>query len=98
MHAVGVRELKARLSHWLRKVREGEVVLVTDRGEVVAEIRPGKPPADVPPEMAGLWRLSQRIPLRLGEPARGRRLGRPPWSFPDGTAKALLDEDREDRI
>jgi len=98
MHLVGVRDLKTRLSHWLRKVREGEVVRVTDRGEVVAEIWPVRPPAEVPPEMEGLWRLSQRIPLRLGEPGRGRRLGTPPWSFPDGTAKAILDADREDRI
>jgi prevent-host-death family protein len=36
---VGTKELKNRLSHYLRKVKGGEVVRVTDRGEVVAEIR-----------------------------------------------------------
>ena len=36
---VGTKELKNRLSHYLRKVRDGEVVRVTDRGEVVAELR-----------------------------------------------------------
>ena len=36
---VGTKELKNRLSHYLRKVRDGEVVRVTDRGEIVAEIR-----------------------------------------------------------
>lgn len=38
---VGTRELKNRLSYYLRRVREGGAPLfVTDRGEVVAEIRP----------------------------------------------------------
>lgn len=38
---VGTRELKNRLSHYLRRVREaGESIYVTDRGEVVAELRP----------------------------------------------------------
>jgi len=38
---VGTRDLKNRLSHYLRRVREaGESIYVTDRGEVVAELRP----------------------------------------------------------
>jgi prevent-host-death family protein len=37
---VGTKELKNRLSHYLRIVRGGEPVLVTDRGAVVAELRP----------------------------------------------------------
>jgi len=39
MKAVAVRELKSRLSAYLREVAAGEVVLVTDRGRVVAEFR-----------------------------------------------------------
>ena len=39
MKAVAVKELKNRLSSYLREVRDGEVVLVTDRGRVVAELR-----------------------------------------------------------
>ena len=39
-HAVGARELKTRLGTYLRRVREGRTVLVTDRGEPVAERRP----------------------------------------------------------
>jgi antitoxin (DNA-binding transcriptional repressor) of toxin-antitoxin stability system len=43
--AVGVRDLKNHLSEYLRLVRRGERILVTDRGEVVAELRhPGAPP------------------------------------------------------
>ena len=37
--SVGVRELKNRLSEYLRMVRRGEEILVTDRGEPVAELR-----------------------------------------------------------
>jgi antitoxin (DNA-binding transcriptional repressor) of toxin-antitoxin stability system len=36
---VGTKELKNRLSHYLRKVKDGEVVRVTDRGQIVAELR-----------------------------------------------------------
>ncbi len=36
---VGIRELKAHLSHYVRLVREGGRVIVTDRGEEVAELR-----------------------------------------------------------
>ena len=39
MRAVAIRELKNRLSAYLREVAAGEVVLVTDRGRVIAELR-----------------------------------------------------------
>ncbi|MBI5507021.1 MAG: type II toxin-antitoxin system prevent-host-death family antitoxin [Deltaproteobacteria bacterium] len=39
MKSVAVKELKNRLSSYLREVRGGEVVLVTDRGNVIAELR-----------------------------------------------------------
>jgi antitoxin (DNA-binding transcriptional repressor) of toxin-antitoxin stability system len=41
MKQVAIRELKDHLSEYLLHVRDGEVVLVTDRGEVVAELPPG---------------------------------------------------------
>ncbi|PWU17663.1 MAG: antitoxin PHD [Bdellovibrio sp.] len=40
MKAVGVKSLKAKLSEYLRLVKSGETVLVTERDQVVAEIRP----------------------------------------------------------
>ena len=40
MKTVGLRELKNRLSEYIRQVRSGEGVLVTDRGQVVAELAP----------------------------------------------------------
>jgi prevent-host-death family protein len=37
---VGVRELRAHLSRYLKRVEEGEEILVTDRGKPVARITP----------------------------------------------------------
>lgn len=37
---VGARELKARLGTYLRRVRQGRTLVVTDRGQPVAELRP----------------------------------------------------------
>jgi len=37
---VGARELKTRLGQYLRAVRAGATVIVTERGEPVAELRP----------------------------------------------------------
>jgi antitoxin (DNA-binding transcriptional repressor) of toxin-antitoxin stability system len=95
MKTVGVRELKNRLSEYLRQVRSGESVLVTDRGEVVAELTApgqGSTDASVP---AGLRALARRGLATLG--SRGdvslyralprRRRG-------SHTASALLDEER----
>jgi prevent-host-death family protein len=39
-NVVGARELKTRLGTYLRRVREGRTLVVTDRGEPVAELRP----------------------------------------------------------
>jgi antitoxin (DNA-binding transcriptional repressor) of toxin-antitoxin stability system len=68
MKSVGVRELKNRLSEYLREVRAGERVLVTDRGEVIAELAPpgqgGREP-DVP---AALLVLARRGLATLGAP------------------------------
>lgn len=40
MIEVGVRELKNSLSSYLRRIRDGETVIVTDRGEPIARIIP----------------------------------------------------------
>lgn len=38
--AVGIRELKNRLSEYLRRVKEGETIVVTERGRPVGRIVP----------------------------------------------------------
>ncbi|HSA81413.1 MAG TPA: hypothetical protein VLE23_11375, partial [Geminicoccaceae bacterium] len=42
MKVVGIKQLKARLSEYVRLAKAGETVLVTERDEVVAEIRPSR--------------------------------------------------------
>jgi antitoxin (DNA-binding transcriptional repressor) of toxin-antitoxin stability system len=67
MRTVGVRELKNRLSQYLRMVRHGEDLLVTDRGEVVAELRrPGSHRTDYGHPV--LEDLARKGAVRLGAP------------------------------
>jgi prevent-host-death family protein len=47
MDTVGIRELKAHLSRYLRRVRAGARLLVTERGRTIAVINPVEAPADV---------------------------------------------------
>ena len=66
---VGIRELKAHLSHYVRLAREGARVVVTDRGEEVAELRA------VTPAHPGLRELidSGMVTWSGGRPSRSRR-------------------------
>lgn len=100
MHAVGVKELKNRLSEYLREVARGEVVLVTDRGRVVAELR--QPAARtgeaVDPERARMdaivLRLGGRPALRPNSPDLYRPTG---VHLKEGTSREVLDWLREDK-
>jgi len=40
---IGIRELRQNASKYLRRVRAGETITITDRGEPFAEIRPTAP-------------------------------------------------------
>lgn len=51
---VGARELKARLGTYLRRVRHGRTLVVTDRGQPVAELRPLGPSGDAAAVLAKL--------------------------------------------
>ena len=98
MSTVGIRELKAKLSEYLRMVKRGEVVRVTDRGKVVAEIRMPQPKTSPPSELAALRSLIERGVLTKGAPHDPSLYRRSPVHSPPGTARRLLDELREDRI
>ncbi len=99
MKEVGIRELKNRLSEYVRLVRAGEVVMVTDRGEVVAELRPPRSTAARAEGEGhpGLADLVRRGLVRLGEPNRPGLYPALPSVTPPGTAERLLDEERGDR-
>lgn len=97
MHAVGVRELKNRLSEYLRLVRAGERVLVTDRGEVIAELGPpgeGAAQSDLPRKLREMIRDGRAIPA---VPRGDYKYPVFPRLAPDGTAERLIDEERGER-
>lgn len=97
MTTVGIRELKAKLSEYLRKVRRGQVVRVTDRGKVVAEIRAPAKEKHLSPDMAGLRRLIERGIVSEGGPNDPSLYRRSPLRSPPGTAQRLIDAEREER-
>lgn len=98
MRAVGIRELKAHLSRVLRDVQAGEHVLVTDRGRVIAELRrPGAPPEAASPGERALYQLAATGHLRVAEPRVGDPYRASPVKSPRGTARALLDAERDER-
>ncbi|MFB0535884.1 MAG: type II toxin-antitoxin system Phd/YefM family antitoxin [Anaerolineae bacterium] len=86
---VGIRELKSRLSHYLRQVKGGATLIITERGRPIGRIVPaGLPPEDRLETMveAGLVAWSGRsLPsTRPVATTRGQR-----------TVADLLLEDRE---
>jgi len=98
MRLVGLRELKNSLSEVIRQVRSGEEVLVTDRGEVVAEIRRPSPPGAEMHPYPGLLELARRGKLTLGLPNDPSLYPSLLPLAPTGTAAQLLDEEREERL
>jgi len=56
MQTVGTRELKDRLTHYLRLVRQGTTLIVTDRGKPVGLLKPvaGEEGGDTEDVLAGL--------------------------------------------
>jgi hypothetical protein len=96
VRAVGIRELKSRLSEYLRRVQDGETILITDRGRVVAEIRePG--PGTVSGLPAGIWDLARRGELRPGTVSDAALYPELPRLVADGTAAKLLEAERGSR-
>ena len=95
MKAVGVRELKNRLSEYLRLVRNGEEILVTDRGQVVAELRQPSPRVALPyPALLDVVRQGR---VRLGLPNRADLYPALTPALPPGSVARLLDEERGER-
>jgi prevent-host-death family protein len=90
----GIRELKDNLSRYIRRIENGEHVVVTAHGRVVAEL--------VPPAAGRQGRTSQfeRLiatgvitpPTESGDPLENC----PDILLPPGTAAALIDSDRDE--
>jgi len=95
MKAVGVRELKNRLSEYLRLVRNGEEILVTDRGEVVAELRQPSPRVALP--YPALLEVVRQGRARVGLANRPDLYPAVGPVTPPGAAAKLLDAERGER-
>ena len=88
---VGVRELKDKLSSYVRAARRGKTIIITDRGEPVAELRPLS-------SASSDDRLQELIARGLIIPPEDPNAEIPKMSgtisLPEGTAQRLIDEDR----
>lgn len=93
MERVGVRELRQNLSRYLAQVKEGESLVVTERGREVARLTPSGP-ADSPIARLVAERGATMPRGDLLASARSSTL--PPASGPP--IIEILDEMREDRV
>ncbi len=96
LKTVGVKELKNNLSSYLREVRGGASVLVTDRNNIVAELHEPYTRPDIAGSVHPLllsWAESGsiRLPLAGKEP-----LALPGLRNPVGTVKSILENDRKE--
>jgi prevent-host-death family protein len=82
---VGIRELRAHLSRYLDQVREGEEIVVTDRGRPIARISPAN----------GRSRIDELIATGVITPAPNKGPRRVPKPIKiKGGISDLLDEQR----
>jgi prevent-host-death family protein len=85
---VGIRELKNKLSHYLDRIKSGEKLAVTDRGNVIAFLLP----AASAPVFEGLARLVRegKASWEGGKPAGSLR----PVEVPGRPVSEIVVEDR----
>jgi prevent-host-death family protein len=88
MTTVAVRELKNRLSEYLRKVKAGERVVITERGRAIAMISAAETLVDEGIEAM----VRERTARWAGGQPRGAR--RPPKIKGPSVAKAVIEDRR----
>jgi prevent-host-death family protein len=96
MRQVGLRELKNRLSHYVRQVRAGHEIEITDRAEVVAELLPPRGRTGAKAQR-GLADLARRGLVSLGARNDPRLYRRMPRRIKPTELQQLLDEARGER-
>ena len=89
---VGACELKARLGTYLRRVRQGRTLVVTDRGQPVAELRPIDAGNGIDAMLAKL-KAAGAVTRTVNEPLTPFR-----QVESRGRSAAAVLEDREDRF
>lgn len=94
MRAIGIRELKNKLSHYVRLVEAGESVLVTDRGTVVTELRPAGTTTQPSAPAAGLEALIRGGRATPGAAHDPSLYAARPAALHPGAVRELLDAER----
>jgi prevent-host-death family protein len=89
---VGVRQLRQDLSRYLERVKQGEALVVTERGREVARLVPSGPSADRYSVLA--QRFGSTVPIARLETIAAR-LEAP--GAPAGTTDRYLDDSRRER-
>src|SRR5262245_19080299 len=92
---VGIRSFKARLDSHLRSLQRGDVILVTDRGRVVAEIRPPRVDAPAGSVEAKLGRLAADGVVKRELPKRADAYQKPGLLLPEDVIDDALGRARE---
>jgi prevent-host-death family protein len=95
--AVGCRELKTRLGTYMRHVKEGATILVTERGRPIAELRPVPSRSDL--EQA-LYRLAAQgvVSREVREPLPLKAFRPIKTTASRTSVSQALIEDRKDRF
>lgn len=92
---VGIKKLKDKLSAYIREVRDGGVILVTDHGTVVAEIR--TPQREYSRIKRNALRQEWIDSNKLHVPLESRKkMIKTVVSLPAGTSMRLLEFDRQE--
>lgn len=95
---VNIRALKDKLSAFLRAVQRGDVILVTDRGRVVAELRqPSMPGLGQGPSSDRVRALVRAGVLTIGAQNSPDAYRPPDTRLPTEVIDEALDNTRGDR-
>ena len=85
---VGTRELKNKLSEYLRRVKKGQTVIVTERGKIIAQL--------IPPQQTIEERIWAMVDAGLAE-WNGKKLKPHKPSIINKSGKLISDLIMEDR-
>ena len=84
---MGIRELKTHLSRYVREVKDGEEILVSERGRIIARLAPVEPQSERARFQNLLLKLSAegqiilpRIHKKAACPARRKKVKGSPFS------------------
>lgn len=91
---VSIRDMKNRLSKYLKLVRTGKEVVITDRGKPVAQLTLVKPAAENEEEV--IARINALPWVRPGKGGKIKGAKHPiPWKPGDKLASDIVLEDRD---